>query len=525
MSLLYKAYSVLVLGLFHVFNFQLCKGFIRPKLLPILITTNETKLVNSINLNLKELGLEKQKISIEAIKECEGDGERGECELGIWDLNNFKFNTLFDLFNSFSLQLIGLFLLDIIHVTDFEIRHFDWYITLFILIVGLIYVIPSYLIHCYIYEDNNYLTKYEKIIRFFIISTIWVISIYLLYLITILNEIEGNLIQISLYLLSLFGVCCLSILNGMGCIMGCFDLKRYITGEEKEILNNKEIELSIELKNLEFLIFQEQETSFKNNKIFNQLIRIESILREILNNQESDKGVYFLIKFSTWIYCIYKVIYGVIRNFQILLLNGNESNGSGDVSGDGKDFYHGSGDFLSISIARVIIYVFFNNEPNYELLDKITMIINFVISVNFFIFSIQNVLLTFKNLRNLSNQIIEIDEYEIKTKRFTKHISKRITNKFSNKMKSMFIYEITGIYIVSTALLLNSTNMPIHLSKFLIDEEDWKIEKLVLNNSIIEIEFINNWFDKWFGFGSLSTILILIILEKYQRIEYSSGDV
>jgi hypothetical protein len=512
MSLLYKLYSVVVLGTLHLFNFYLCEGFIRPVLLPLLFTTNDKRLINSIHLYLKELNINDD-ISFDQIKNLNLSKNNSE---------NWKSKKLyglsFDLLVSFSLQLIGLFLFDIIHVTAFEIRHFDWYITLSILIFGLTYLLPAYLVYNWIFEKPNDLNNNInfKIVNLFATLIIWSLIIYSSYLFTITRHVDGNFLQISLYLLSLFGVSCLSILNGMGCIMGCYDLKQWVNGEEVVLLNNQEIELSIELRNLEFLLLQQD-----NSKIWTQLIRIESILRDISIKKASQRGIFYFIKLTSWIYCIYKVIFGIIKIFQSIL-NAILINNVTRIEDNNKDVYHGSGDLLSNTIAKIIIILFYNNEPNYELLEKITMIINFGISISFFIFSIQNVLLTLKNLRTISKTLIELNEFN-KFNRFNRLQNNinfmRFKGKSNRLFKSLFICEMTGIYVVSTALLLNSTNMPIHLSKFFISEEDWKVGRLVLNNSVIDIEFINNWFDRWFGFGCLGTILFLILLDKYQTID------
>lgn len=549
-SLIYQVYSGILLTLLHVVNIQLCRHFVRPKLLPLLFSTSETRLVNSINGYLK-LHKSSYEIPVEKTRalfpEPGWTNAKETYALRHLPMNVFNhigmINITFDLITSFSFQLIGLFLLDIVNCTDFIVKHFDWYLTLSVLIVGLVYLIPTYLLYLWISTENKWhITRSRNIFNCGVIFIIWSTILYALYSVTITKDVDGNILQISLYLLSLFGVSCLSILNGTGCILGCYDLWNWFKGKDETDLQKKEMELSADLRNFDSLL----QKSDSKDHIWNSLIKIESALRDINSARQSQKGFYFFIKGSTWIYCLYKVMFGIMRTIQLVCYAigfiQNVIEKKGNANSD--DFYTGSGDLLSSTIAKlVVIFVYNDNKSlsttkeileNYpEKLDQITMIIKFFISVTFFLFSFQNVLLTFKNFKVLSRKLIGLSHFEVFNviqREFVNILEFPDENNFPNGANTLFqeltsvcICEMAGIYILSTAFLLNSTNMPIHLSKLFITQDVWNNEILAVKNYTIDADFVNEWFDKWFAFGCFSTVIIYMLLEKLESNAFNGS--
>lgn len=543
-SFIYRCFSGTILISLHVINFHLCNKFLRPTLLPLLFTTNDVRLVNSINLMLKELNLNDQ-IPLDKIK-----------SLNILNDSKDRFNKYnnslknyissfpilsFDLLISLSLQLVELFLIDILQVTDFQIRHFDWYLTLSILIISLAYLTPSFILYNLILsnQQNNILKKF---INFVLILIFWFSFLFILYFFTVNKEVNGNFLQLSLYLLSLFGVSCLSILNGLGCVTGFYDSIDWYLGNEEINLKKKELELTYDLKTLDSLLISKE--SNLNDMIWNQLIKIDSILRDIALLKQNRKGIYRIFNFVFWTYCIYKTLYGIINSvkvvfnsigiFQIVYENNNNNNKKGEM-------FSGNGDFLSNMIAKIIlVYIYKDSkirsfstfdeivDENQDILNRITMIVNFLISFIFFTFSFQNVLLTFKNFKKLSRKLVRLNEFDFFNK-FKENLNELnevkpiIKENLFNELTYLFVSEITGIYVVSTALLLNSKNMPIHLSQLLMNINDWNAQKSSSIKSYINADFMNAWFERWFAVGCIGTILVLVILDQVKSLTKSTS--
>lgn len=554
-SIVYRCYSgILLLGL-HVINFHLCSNFFRPTLLPLLFTTNEVRLVHSINSYLKEFTLDQQ-ISLNKIESLKPLGSKSKETSKSSDLQYYSkiSNISFDLLMSFSLQLIELFLIDILDVTDFEFRHFDWYVTLSILTFSLTYLIPSCILYTWIFSNNRnkYITRnqlLQNIIGFIGVFIIWGSFICMLYFVTVTKEVNGNFSQLSLYLLSLFGVCCLSILNGMGCIMGCSDSLDWYLGKEELKLQKTELELSYELRNLDALLAKSNESKV-NDMIRDQLFKIDSLARDVSLIKQNCHGIQLCTKFMFWTYCIYKALSGIVLGVTMVFFTLGDIHRAIDksdgVTTDSEKFGNGSGDFLSSMIAKILLVYFLNDrktrsllsfddivENNEETLGRITMIVNFVISLVFFSFSFQNVVLTFKNFKTLSRKLVGLSEFEVFNKlrdNFVRLTQTQETLKFMNKdgnllkfnifneLTYLLVCEITGIYVVSTALLLNSANMPIHLSQLSINQNEWDARKSATIVSDINAKFMNDWFDRWFAVGCIGTVLVIVILDQVQSV-------
>ncbi|GAV29676.1 hypothetical protein PMKS-003178 [Pichia membranifaciens] len=340
----------------------------------------------------------------------------------------------------------------------------------------------------------------------------------------------------------------------MGCIMGCYDSLDWYLGKEEINLQKKELELSYELRNLDALLVKSNENKL-NDIIWDQLIKIDSLARDVSLIKQNCHGIQLFTKFVFWTYCIYKALYGIVRAATLVFFTLGDIHRaidkSDDVTTNSEKFGNGSGDFLSSMIAKILLVYFLNDrktrsllsfddivENNEEILGRITMIVNFVISLVFFSFSFQNVVLTFKNFKTLSRKLVGLSEFEAFNKLRENLVSLTQTQetlKFMNKngnllkfnvfneLTYLFVCEITGIYVVSTALLLNSANMPIHLSQLSINQNEWDARKSSSTIiSDINAEFMNDWFDRWFAVGCISTVLVFVVLDQVQSVYFSS---
>lgn len=560
-SIFHRLATVLILTGLHVLNHQLCAHFIRPTLLPLLFTTTEQRLLHSISDGLRTVNtpatfpLEKIKNSFSV-----DNNAYNANSMGYLHSSSKLFNNTFDLLVSLSLQLIGLFLMDILKVTDFQVRHLDWYFTLSVLTISLLYILPSYFLYYWLFQTSSagtsgrigtrlndaFRTDYYKIMGSIMI---WLASLYLIFQTTLNPSLDCNIMQTSLYMISLFGVSCISSLNGIGCVMGCTDLWEHYKGHDEGNIQKKELELTFEIQSLEMHLVSSTDESKSSSSsaehLWNKLIIIDSLLRDINFHKQSQLGIYNFIKVSSWGYCFYKVLYGSFRLLQrvyyaIVVIHDvidNDHKGSAISSGA---FYDGSGDFLSITIAKVVLVVcskssiYETYEEMFEAhsvkLELISMIINFIISIIFFVFSFQNVLLTMKNFKNISKTATNLFNFKLDLNNDSSSHMKTEWNFWQDinesfyKLTSLFICEMTGIYVVSTALLLNSKNMPLHLSQIYIeDENEWKSIKSYSerDGGSIDIEFMNNWFDRWFAVGAVAT-LGAIIAVRHLKTRYNN---
>lgn len=550
----YKCFGFLFLTISHIINFQLCFKFLYPTILPLLFFTSELKLVKSINKSLTELNINDeidlnkiQDMKLEKIKITGSFYFMLSKKYNILNFSNFILNLLM----SFSLQLITLFLLEIIKVTDFSIRHLDWYITVSTLTISFTFLIPSYILYYWIFKyelsvNSKPNTLFQKLSKYGIALVLWSLVISIILMLLLKFNIEGNILQLSLYLLSLIGVSCLSVLNGIGCTMGVYDAWSWYSGGDINDTEQKELEISCELKTLDNLFYQINENNPCTNDLklllWDKLNNIDSLLRSLACEKQKKDKLNFIINISFWIYSIYKVVYALFGILELLIfaILFNKSNITQNNS-----FYDGNGDFLSQNIAKCILIVY-NREnisfystwddyflSNEYLLDQITMLVNFFISLVFFVFSFQNVLLTFKNFKILSQNLIHITKFEIfnKIREDLKDLLDLKTGTyFSNQKEKMAVHDfqeliylclcqITGIYVISTALLLNSANIPIHLKSLFLSSNDWMQEISSKDSMNVNAEFINNWFDNWFFLGCSSTVMMMIVV-KYFRTLY-----
>lgn len=181
---------------------------------------------------------------------------------------------------------------------------------------------------------------------------------------------------------------------------------------------------------------------------------------------------YFQIGFS--IYCIYRIINVILFKSRI---RSSETNLPSDA--------------LAITFAKLITS--FVNMPMSE--EQLESQLSFVLTGGLFCCSFSNVLTTF-------NQ-------------FSKYLpAAKTSNSIKNWLKHLMISELLGIYVISTAILIR-TNLPTTLSQ--------QISKILSlsgtinstpHTALLEIAFIDKWFDKVFAFTAIITLLLILVKKK-----------
>ncbi|KAK6198786.1 Abscisic acid G-protein coupled receptor-domain-containing protein [Scheffersomyces amazonensis] len=165
-----------------------------------------------------------------------------------------------------------------------------------------------------------------------------------------------------------------------------------------------------------------------------------------------------------------------------------------------------SKDALATTLAKIIL-LFFRDASVSE--TQLVNQLSFVLSGGLFICSFSNVFNTFRSF----------------TRFFPSGSSSSMAKSW---LKHIIIAQLLGIYVIATALLIR-TNLPSNLSN--------QISKILslsgssiksASDSIQEVEFIDKWFDKVFGFTVVITSCSLVIrkyfdesnLDPYSQEEY-----
>lgn len=516
--------SVLILLFCHFGSFQFSAYFIRPILLPVLFSTDHGKIIQSVNDKLRLMKFNeispdvakfytdkrtKDGLLYKKNKDCSFNSNSSSSSNSNSSFNLKILNITFDILISFSIQLIILFLFEILHFTDFYVRHFDWYLTLSTLILSTTYIIPSYLLFDWIFYSRNQMYLMGK---YLVVLLFWSILITIVNKLAITNEIECNILQLSLYMTSLFGVSCLAILNGIVCILGTLEAINWYFARDEDFLQEKAMNLNMELNKLNQIVHELSFSKTPDSKehsnlkflLQDQLHVVENLTKELGIFQHINDTIYTISKFGFWIYCIFKDINGIFKFF-ILLFKWFNFVGYAHTS---DSSYNGSGDFISEAIVKLIL----SKDTPPEEIEKYLMAINFVLSLSFFYFSFSNVIVTFEKIekifKNISGssvvrKVVTIDASPLDN--VEPHLSKLYhTRSGAQRWTQIALGEMSAIYVISTALMLNSSSLPMHLSGWVIKE------KLIPHATIINVDFISDWFDRWFVVGSLLAILGLL---------------
>lgn len=237
-------------------------------------------------------------------------------------------------------------------------------------------------------------------------------------------------------------------------------------------------QLKLEIKSLK---------SLKNSisvDLSNKLLQFDQEKKKMKDPSSVEKFIYYgNVSFS--IYCIYRIVNVIL--LKIPLAMKNTSNDNEVVPRDA----------LAITLSKLLSPVF-PQLTNEQLVSQLS----FILTGGLFLCSFSNVLLTF-------NQ-------------FSKYLpAAKTSNSIKNWLKHLMISELVGIYVISTAILIR-TNLPSTLSQ--------QISKILSlsgttnstpQTALLEIEFIDKWFDKVFAFTAVITLLLILIKHK---IDLELGD-
>ncbi|KAK6463320.1 Abscisic acid G-protein coupled receptor-domain-containing protein [Scheffersomyces coipomensis] len=226
--------------------------------------------------------------------------------------------------------------------------------------------------------------------------------------------------------------------------------------------------------------------------IDNENLKLNTFENNLLNT------AYKWFTYGLAVYCIYRIMNVLLIRLpsQLFMKNNlnqitSESSSIIDEDQTQKPIPQTpSKDALAVTLSRIVLFTFRNiTISEAQLANQLS----FVLSGGLFICSFSNVLLTFKS--------------------FTRFFPPSSSSSSITKswLKHVIIAQLLGIYVIATALLIR-TNLPSNLST--------QISKILslsgssiknVNDSLREIDFIDKWFDKVFGFTVVITMCSLII--------------
>ncbi|SGZ51809.1 CIC11C00000005746 [Sungouiella intermedia] len=196
------------------------------------------------------------------------------------------------------------------------------------------------------------------------------------------------------------------------------------------------------------------------------------------------------------LYCIYRI-------FNVLLLrlpyqyfwSSEDLHTSNNIIDDkevsGEALNKNTKDALAITIAKIIQSVF-----GYLPMSEVQLInqVSFILSGSLFVCSFQNVLVTFKSLG-----------------RFLPTTTTTVSSSVKSWLKNLVVSEFLAIYVIATALLIR-TNLPEETAKLMLRILSLSTSlSSSVNGMQIEVEFIDNWFDKVFGLTCVITIIVILL--------------
>lgn len=206
------------------------------------------------------------------------------------------------------------------------------------------------------------------------------------------------------------------------------------------------------------------------------------------SNRETLSRVVWIANVLFSVYCVYRVVNVVFLRLPDRLLRASEAPRVDEVNAAEDGPEPAARDALAVSLARIINSVFKLPFSDTQLTNQIS----FVLLAGLFVCSFSNVVLTFRSVGRFLPQLASISS---NTKIWLKHL---------------LVAELLAIYVILTALLIR-TNLPTNLSN--------QISRILLllgssatfvtKASLKEVEFIDLWFDKVFGFTCIATLIFM----------------
>ncbi|KAG7791718.1 hypothetical protein KL910_001844 [Ogataea haglerorum] len=408
---------------------------------------------------------------------------------------------LFDVSISFSLQIISLVLFEIIDLGNSEARVWDWEFTLSVLTFLLTYVNPSLLLFMgvsrlpLVSRVARVLSTKHKGLAFLLVFIAWALVFRTFNILaTAASQIDNYSLFFSNTLIevTMLGVTCLAALNGIGSVSALY----YSFVKKHKRVRKADIARGVEtLRTTTELIHTrttELAQSPTNSDLKNELGALNQMKRELLqdlsflvaNYHSQQYAATLRGKVSKWanvlfsLYCLYKIVNIMVIRLPIIYF---EEFGLKSPKPDAQ-----SADTLSVTIARIIAKHY--DIGDYE--DQLATNVSFVLSFFLFCCSFQSVVTTFHKLGKLLPS--------------AKHQS---TAPDSSLFFDLLVCELTGVYLLSTTLLLHTHLLASSLTLFDHD-----------------ITFIDVWFDKCFGFGCTVSIVGLFISEQLEHFYRDDDD-
>ncbi|KAG7699176.1 hypothetical protein KL930_002037 [Ogataea haglerorum] len=408
---------------------------------------------------------------------------------------------LFDVSISFSLQIISLVLFEIIDLGNSAARVWDWEFTLSVLTFLLTYVNPSLLLFMgvsrlpLVSRVARVLSTKHKGLAFLLVFIAWALVFRTFNILaTAASQIDNYSLFFSNTLIevTMLGVTCLAALNGIGSVSSLY----YSFVKKHKRVRKADIARGVEtLRTTTELIHTrttELAQSPTNSDLKNELGALNQMKRELLqdlsflvaNYHSQQYAATLRGKVSKWanvlfsLYCLYKIVNIMVIRLPIIYF---EEFGLKSPKPDAQ-----SADTLSVTIARIIAKHY--DIGDYE--DQLATNVSFVLSFFLFCCSFQSVVTTFHKLGKLLPS--------------AKHQS---TAPDSSLFFDLLVCELTGVYLLSTTLLLHTHLLASSLTLFDHD-----------------ITFIDVWFDKCFGFGCTVSIVGLFISEQLEHFYRDDDD-
>lgn len=455
-----ESVDLFILAGLYAANYKIACDVIRP-LLPLLFQTDvaSSHATKQLNQDLYALGINyKVKLTSDPPRDTDTSWKPKQENI-VLSVSTLLFN----LTVSFELQAILLFLFDIAHVMESEIRVGNWRLTLALLTILLCFVIPSWTMECYLISKKA-LVGSQYVVAYAGILILWTVSMRIAA--KLLNTSGMSFMQSSLYQLMLVGMGCLAVLNGTGCITSIVNTYyRYKQPTTKADVN----QTADSLRTTDNLI----ESRRRENADPGELAMLETVqagLVQKLQDQVANchsSTPQDAINFAFTLYCTYRVFSILVLQMPFIFLED-----LGVLQHKNVDT-----DPLSTTIVRILV----RYDTNLDF-DGLSVKINMAFSLCLFIGSFQGVIVTFSKLSQLRT------------------ISSR------THVSDLFVAEVSGIYVLATMLLLDRGGLPSHLAELFSPE-------------YMSADFVNVWYDKWFALSCVVCFAALVAMNRMEQAD------
>lgn len=214
------------------------------------------------------------------------------------------------------------------------------------------------------------------------------------------------------------------------------------------------------------------------NELLLKVLKIERSLQEANYKSTKKDKIFSMLSKSLAVYCIFKIIQVTI----VKLISFYYHITSNDDSPRSKE-----SDPLVITITKIMkMFIDFQDE------DALVNQLNFIVSGGLFIASFNGVFITLTHLY----RFLPIDLSVLQQSTTT-----NVTKKSVSIIKNLIVSELTGIYCLATLYILKSNltrNFSSTLTSLLTHTKRDDQGAVIMINNALEIQVIDNWFEKVF---------------------------